>query len=64
MEVKAVHLFDPWMSMQSDPVTQKLFLVVIFIAFFALLMAAIWRQAKKFPIRAINDSSLNDSRKF
>ena len=51
-------------SMPTDPLTSKLLGALPIIAFVALLITAIWRQAKKYPTRAIQDSSSQRIRSF
>ena len=43
-------------SFPSDPFTMKLLSFVPIIAFIALLIIAIWLQAKKFPVRVIGQT--------
>ena len=56
--------FRAYRSMPVDPLSIKLIGFLPIIAFLALLLAAIWRQSKKFPVRAIDDTKLQSFRKF
>tara|TARA_Y100001968_G_C19424552_1_gene753606 strand:- start:202 stop:426 length:225 start_codon:yes stop_codon:yes gene_type:complete len=56
--------FRAYRSMPIDPLSLKLIGFLPVIAFIALLLAAIWRQSKKFPVRAISDSKITELRKF
>ena len=56
--------FKAYSSMPVDPLSMKLIGFIPIISFIALLLAAIWRQSKKFPVRAIDDSKINSIRKF
>ena len=51
--------FKAYRSMPIDPYSMKLLGFLPIIAFTALLIAAIWRQAKKYPVRFTNTSELN-----
>lgn len=51
-------------SFPSDPFTVKLLSFIPVIAFVALLLTAIWIQAKKFPVRAIADTKDESIRTF
>tara|TARA_Y100001968_G_C19446764_1_gene765826 strand:- start:4161 stop:4385 length:225 start_codon:yes stop_codon:yes gene_type:complete len=51
-------------SFPSDPFTMKLLSFLPIIAFVALLITAIWIQAKKFPVRFIGDSKSESIRPF
>tara|TARA_Y100001968_G_C18975248_1_gene534217 strand:+ start:200 stop:394 length:195 start_codon:yes stop_codon:yes gene_type:complete len=64
MEVVPVSLSDPWSSVVLDETTKLILGFVPIIAFFALLLAAIWRQAKKYPVKAIGDSGKAATRNF
>tara|TARA_Y100001968_G_scaffold319762_1_gene351765 strand:- start:711 stop:935 length:225 start_codon:yes stop_codon:yes gene_type:complete len=56
--------FEAYSSMPSDPLSVKLIGSLPVVAFLALLMAAIWRQSKKHPVRFTGDSVLESVRKF
>ena len=56
-EVVPVSLSDPFKSLVAEPSTMEVLRFIPIIAFIALIITAIWRQAKKFPIRVIGDSS-------
>ena len=51
--------FEAYRAMPVDPYSMKLLGFLPIIAFSALLIAAIWRQAKKFPVKFTNTSELN-----
>ena len=51
-------------SFPTDPLTTKLLGSIPIIAFVALLITAIWLQAKKYPTRAIQDSRSQSIRSF
>ena len=54
-EVEPVSLGNPFKSLLIDPSTMEVLRFIPIIAFIALIFAAIWRQGKKFPIRAMGD---------
>ena len=54
-EVEPVSLGNPFKSLIIDPSTMEVLRFIPIIAFIALIFAAIWRQGKKFPIRAMGD---------
>ena len=54
-EVEPVSLGNPFKSLVIDPSTMEVLGFIPIIAFIALIFAAIWRQGKKFPIRAMGD---------
>ena len=54
-EVVPVSFGDPFKSIVTDPSTMEVLRFIPIIAFIALIIAAIWRQGKKFPIKAIGD---------
>ncbi len=54
-EVVPVSLSDPFKSLVVDPSTMELLRFLPIIAFIALLIAAVWRQSKKIPAKAIVD---------
>ena len=54
-EVVPVSLSDPFKSLVIEPTTMEVLRFLPIIAFLALIITAIWRQGKKFPIKAIGD---------
>ena len=54
-EVVPVSLSDPFKSLVAEPSTMEVLRFIPIIAFIALIITAIWRQGKKFPVRAIGD---------
>jgi len=60
-EVVPVSLSDPFKSLVAEPSTMEVLRFLPIIAFIALIITAIWRQGKKFPIKAIGD--INSSKK-
>jgi len=60
-EVVPVSLSDPFKSLVAEPSTMEVLRFLPIIAFIALIITAIWRQGKKFPIKAIGD--INSSNK-
>ena len=54
-EVVPVSLSDPFKSLVAEPSTMEVLRFLPIIAFLALIITAIWRQGKKFPIKAIGD---------
>ena len=60
-EVVPVSLSDPFKSLVIEPTTMEVLRFLPIIAFLALIITAIWRQGKKFPIKAIGD--INGSKK-
>ena len=54
-EVEPVSIGNPFKSLVIDPSTMEVLRFIPIIAFIALLFAAIWRQGKKFPIKAMGD---------
>mgnify|MGYP001360367237 FL=1 len=54
-EVVPVSFGDPFKSIVADPSTMEVLRFIPIIAFIALIMAAVWRQGKKFPIKAMGD---------
>ena len=60
-EVVPVSLSDPFKSLVTEPSTMEVLRFLPIIAFIALIITAIWRQGKKFPIKAIGD--INSSNK-
>ena len=54
-EVVPVSFSDPFKSLVTDPSTMEVLRFLPIIAFIALIIAAVWRQGKKFPVKAIGD---------
>ena len=54
-EVVPVSLSDPFKNLVIEPSTMEVLRFIPIIAFIALIITAVWRQGKKFPIRAIGD---------
>ena len=54
-EVVPVSLSDPFKSLVAEPSTMEVLRFIPIIAFFALIIAAVWRQGKKFPVRAFGE---------
>ncbi len=54
-EVVPVSLSDPFKSLVAEPSTMEVLRFIPIIAFIALIITAVWRQGKKFPVRAIGD---------
>ena len=59
-EVVPVSLSDPFKSLVTEPSTMEVLRFLPIIAFIALIITAIWRQAKKFPVKAIGDMNKNN----
>ena len=59
-EVVPVSLSDPFKSLVIEPTTMEVLRFLPIIAFLALIITAIWRQGKKFPIKAIGDINRNN----
>ncbi len=55
VEFVPVSLSDPFKCMNIDPSTMELLQFLPIIGFMALLMAAVWRQSKKYPVKAFVD---------
>ena len=51
-------------SLSIDPNTMRLLGFLPVIAFGALLIVAVWRQAKKYPVRILEGSSNQNARNF
>tara|TARA_B100000700_G_scaffold329334_1_gene450622 strand:- start:1616 stop:1840 length:225 start_codon:yes stop_codon:yes gene_type:complete len=60
-EVVPVSFSDPFKSLVVEASTLELLRFLPIIAFFALIIAAIWRQSKRIPINSIAD--LNETTK-
>ena len=58
-EVVPVSLSDPFKSLVVEPTTMQVLKFIPIIAFIALIITAVWRQGKKFPIRAMGDLNKN-----
>ena len=56
-EVVPVSLRDPFKSLVAEPSTMEVLRFIPIIAFIALIITAVWRQGKKYPIKAIGDLS-------
>ena len=54
-EVVPVSLSDPFKSLIAEPSTMEVLRFLPIIAFIALIITAIWRQSKKFPVKAIGN---------
>ena len=54
-EVVPVSLSDPFKSFVTEPSTMQVLKFLPIIAFIALIITAIWRQGKKFPVKAMGD---------
>ena len=59
-EVVPVSLSDPFKSLVTEPSTIEILRFLPIIAFIALIITAIWRQGKKFPVKAIGDMNKNN----
>ncbi len=55
VEFVPVSLSDPFRGINIDPSTMELLQFLPIIGFIALLMAAVWRQSKKIPLKAFSD---------
>tara|TARA_B100000965_G_scaffold74263_2_gene58653 strand:- start:8151 stop:8375 length:225 start_codon:yes stop_codon:yes gene_type:complete len=60
-EVVPVSLSDPFKSLVTEPSTMEVLRFIPIIAFIALIITAIWRQGKKFPVKAIGVINREDS---
>ena len=54
-EVVPVSFSDPFKSLVTEPSTMEVLRFIPIIAFMALIITAVWRQGKKFPIKALGD---------
>ena len=54
-EVVPVSLSDPFKSLVVEPSTMEVLRFLPIIAFIALIITAVLRQGKKFPVQAIGD---------
>ena len=59
-EVVPVSLSDPFKSLVTEPSTMEVLRFLPIIAFIALIITAIWRQGKKFPVKVIGDMNKNN----
>ena len=59
-EVVPVSLSDPFKSLVTEPSTMEVLRFLPIIAFIALIITAIWRQGKKFPVKAIGETNKNN----
>ena len=54
-EVVPVSLSDPFKSLVAEPSTMEVLRFIPIIAFIALIITAVCRQGKKFPVKAFRD---------
>jgi len=54
-EVVPVSLSDPFKSLVVESSTMEVLKFLPIFAFIALIITAIWRQGKKFPVKVISD---------
>ena len=54
-EVVPVSLSDPFRSLVVEPSTMEVLRFLPIIGFIALIITAVWRQGKKFPVKVISD---------
>tara|TARA_B100000700_G_C14474469_1_gene592227 strand:- start:292 stop:516 length:225 start_codon:yes stop_codon:yes gene_type:complete len=54
-EVVPVSFSDPFKSIVTEPSTMEVLRFIPIIAFIALIITAVWRQGKKFPVKALGD---------
>ena len=54
-DVVPVSLSDPFKSLVAEPSTMEVLRFIPIIAFIALIITAVWRQAMKFPVKAIGE---------
>ena len=64
MEVVPVSFGDPWSELVFDPNTSQLLFFVPIIAFIALLFAAVWLQARRFPINFLGGIATTKEQKI
>ena len=55
VEFVPVSLSDPFKAINIDPSTMEILQFLPIIGFIALLIAAVWRQSKKIPVKAVSD---------
>ena len=60
-EVVPVSLSDPFKSLVTEPSTMEVLRFLPIIAFIALIITALWRQGKKYPIKVMRD--INETNK-
>ena len=54
-EVVPVSISDPFKALVVEPSTMEILRFIPIIAFIALIITAVWRQGKKFPVRVTGD---------
>ncbi len=54
-EVVPISLSDPFKSLVTEPSTMVVLRFLPIFAFIALIITAVWRQSKKFPVKVISD---------
>ena len=59
-EVVPVSLSDPFKSIVTEPSTMEVLRFLPIIAFIALIIAAVWIQVKKFPVKAFGNLKEGD----
>ena len=59
-EVVPVSLSDPFKALVVEPSTMEILRFIPIIAFIALIIAAVWSQGKKFPVKAIGHINKNN----
>ena len=64
MEVVPVHLSDPWIALSIDESTRQILGFLPVIAFIALLITAVWRQSRKFPVKLLSSNEIDNKRNF
>tara|TARA_B100000965_G_scaffold401650_1_gene425972 strand:+ start:1602 stop:1826 length:225 start_codon:yes stop_codon:yes gene_type:complete len=62
-EVVPVSLSDPFKSLVTEPSTMEVLRFIPIAAFIALIITAVWRQGKKFPVKAIGDLNGESNKK-
>ena len=55
VEFEPVSLSDPFKSIAFEASTMEVLRFIPIIGFIALIIAAIWRQSKKYPVKAFGD---------
>ena len=61
VEFVPVSLSDPFKGINIDPSTMSLLKFLPIIGFISLLIAAVWIQSKKIPVKTVSD--LNEAKK-
>ena len=56
-EVVPVSLSDPFKSLVVEASTMEVLRFIPIIAFIALIITAVWRRGKKFPVKAFSDTN-------